>query len=169
MKKDDSKFDNNDLNDPALGLDDQIDNGLRSFIDESNKVNKKYKTVYSTESSNISKDSDPPAGTIPVMFFTILILMIGMIGWWIFSPSEESHKSGSKYRSYWSEDCGEFVPMARNLVNRGCPEFYCKQRSDGSSEYLVKCIGSQDIIRYYIVWPNINRVMGPYYDAGDLE
>ena len=83
--------------------------------------------------------------------------------------SKESNSSRSKYRSSWSEDCGPFVPMARNLVNRGCPEFYCKQRTDGSSEYLVKCIGSGDVVRYYIVWPNIDNVMGPYYDAGELE
>lgn len=74
------------------------------------------------------------------------------------------------YESNWREPySGEFIPIGRNLVNKGCGIFYIKQNKDGSSEYRVKCIDSKNIIRYYLVWPTINKIQGPFKKESDLN
>ena len=71
------------------------------------------------------------------------------------TPYEENYSFAS------CQDQGDFVRLARNLVHRGCGDMSCKRSIEYDHEYLVRCV--QDGYNlYYLVWPIIDKVMGPY-------
>ena len=67
--------------------------------------------------------------------------------------------------SYSSDSCdsqGDFVKIARLMVNRGCGSMVCKRNLEYSHEYLLECVDGPGTTRYYQVWPSVPDVMGPW-------
>lgn len=62
----------------------------------------------------------------------------------------------------WREDYhpGLASSLGRKKV-RGCGEFVYKLMPGTDSEYLVACIGMDGKKAGYLVWPNVDGVVGP--------
>ncbi|MCR6654676.1 MAG: hypothetical protein NVV63_02445 [Opitutus sp.] len=76
----------------------------------------------------------------------------------------------SKFERTWRTDFhfGISKALAANHVS-GCGELKYKQRADGSSEFVVYCTRDGHVWQSYLVWPSIQKVMGPYPPDPSLE
>lgn len=62
----------------------------------------------------------------------------------------------------------EFISIGQTLVKnkiRNCGEYYVRPSSQDRNEYLVGCSPDGTNWTYYLVWSNIQKVMGPYSDT----
>lgn len=73
-----------------------------------------------------------------------------------------------RYPKPWKEPNGqELLVISQTLIKKnvtGCGEYYLRKSSQDSGEYLIGCTSDGVNWSYYIIWPQIEDVMGPYTD-----
>jgi len=97
--------------------------------------------------------------------FLGLILLLFLIG--LFSSDDASHLSTqnenqSRYSETWADYPKQEISMALAKGNaRGCA-CYDHKHDKSYSEYLVRCGCDPSEYKYYTVWTNLNKIVGPY-------
>lgn len=64
------------------------------------------------------------------------------------------------------------LPISQTLVKTGaakyCGEYYHRESSFNTGEFLVYCKGSEMQWTAFLVWPSLGKVIGPNHISGDL-
>ena len=102
------------------------------------------------------------------VFFIIIMIIGGLFG----HTADRSPSGANKierYSSTWSDRAIKEVtiPLTRKGV-MGCGCYNYRQDKTGFSEFLVRCGCEPSEYAYYVVWPQINKVMGPYPKETDV-
>jgi hypothetical protein len=91
-------------------------------------------------------------------FLTISLSTVTLAG-----PPEVSSDISAKYQGPWKTDFNIKVTKALSQYGaRGCGIIVYRVSKDSKSEYLAACSTDNENWKGYMVWPNINEVMGPY-------
>jgi|GEM_PF-2637946 len=105
--------------------------------------------------------------------FLLLVIVISSINTQPASAPEDSSTSLDAFKNYeniWSD---EFIKEVSALLAhhevKGCSCCSTKKALNGTSEYLVRCGCEPSEYKYYIAWPAINELMGPYLDETDSK
>lgn len=78
-------------------------------------------------------------------------------------PPEVSSEISAKYPGPWKTDFNMKVTKALTQYGaRGCGIIIYRVSKDSKSEYLAACSSDNRDWKAYMVWPNIDKVMGPY-------
>lgn len=86
------------------------------------------------------------------------------------STHAEKIPLSTRYPKPWRENFN--LEITRSLSNkniRGCGQYKFRESSKDKGEYLVYCSRDGRNWLAYIVWPNINNVMGPYPTDSSLD
>lgn len=75
----------------------------------------------------------------------------------------QAESVASKYPGEWNWEYNTAISasLAQSKV-RGCGITRYRVSRDSSSEFLVYCSSDNENWKAYIVWPKINKVLGPY-------
>lgn len=83
------------------------------------------------------------------------------------TPMAGAHAQAStldqRYPGAWSDapNVGIARALGKNSVN-GCGEYYYRAAAGSTSEFLVYCTRNGTTWTSYLVWPLIEKIMGPY-------
>lgn len=133
-----------------------------------------YRALYSVNETSPRGGSATPALVIAgltVFVIVVLSIVVGVVkdsrdDEYVYRPPS----SGSASRSPTS---GEFVSIGRALVRNGvtgCGEYRVVSQSGSSRapEYTIKCSADGVTWRYWLVWPAIGKVTGPFATRSDV-
>lgn len=74
---------------------------------------------------------------------------------------QEERTLAEQYPGHWQEPTGDVMrTLARNHV-AGCGEFYQKPAAFAQAEYAVACTRDGKNWNVWLVWPVIDKVLGP--------
>jgi hypothetical protein len=101
------------------------------------------------------------------VFFCLSLFFISML---LVSCGGNSKMTiNEQYPEPWKDANSEQnIEIGQTLVKNnisGCGEYYIRPSSQNTNEYLVGCSSDGIIWKYYMVWPKIQNVMGPYIDT----
>lgn len=75
----------------------------------------------------------------------------------------QAESVAQKYPGPWVYDFNPSITKALVVANvSGCGIYRYRVSKDSNSEFLVYCSSDNENWSAYLVWPNIENVMGPY-------
>lgn len=79
------------------------------------------------------------------------------------TPEDKKTPISKQYENQWHEDARPdiVICLTRNHVS-GCGYFLYKESISTHGEFIVNCYSYDNSSRSYLVWPVINKIMGPY-------
>lgn len=80
------------------------------------------------------------------------------------SPKPKKLSMSDTYIGLWhSTDNTNFAPIAKTLADNNiisCSEFHFKESITNNNEFLVACSNDSKNWNYYLVWPQVGKVIG---------
>lgn len=95
---------------------------------------------------------------------------IRVLGLVVLVPTMAAAESLSEiYPGPWRSDANQSISRALAEQDvEGCSKYRYRIAAKSNSEFLVYCYRGGAVKSAYMVWPNINKVLGPYQPDNSL-